>query len=224
MISIPLQGNFDFSGGPHRNGLASTTNIQPVVPVSLNQDWNLIIRTILPVIHRDRYGPADGTGLGDITQTFFFTPSSKEKGLVWGVGPAFLWPTATDDRFGGGKWGAGPSALALVQEGPWTVGGLANHIWSYAGPNGRQDVSTSFLQPFLSYSLGRGLSLSLNTESSYDWIAKQWTVPVNAGIGQVFKVGTQAMSASIGVKYYAVRPDQGSRWGGRATLTFLVPE
>ncbi|CAN7145841.1 hypothetical protein LJR009_000013 [Bosea sp. LjRoot9] len=224
MISIPIQTNFDFRGGPGRNGLSSTTNIQPVIPVSLNQDWNLIVRTILPVIHRDRYGTADGTGLGDITQSFFFTPKNRSGGITWGIGPAFLWPTATDDRFGSGKWGAGPTALVLTQQGAWTVGGLANHIWSYAGPNGRQDVSATFLQPFLSYQFGKGLSASLNAEASYDWIARQWTVPINVGLAQVFKVGEQAMSASVGLKYYAVRASEAPRWGVRATLTFLLPE
>ncbi|GAU83725.1 hypothetical protein [Bosea sp. BIWAKO-01] len=224
MISVPIQSNFQFRGGPDRDGFSSTSNIQPVIPVSLNQDWNLIVRTILPVIHRESYGPADGVGLGDTTQSFFFTPKTPKNGFVWGIGPAFMWPTATSDRFGSGKWGAGPTALMLVQDGAWTVGGLANHIWSYAGPEGRKDVSATFLQPFLSYSLGKGLSLSLNTEASYDWIARQWTVPINVGVGQVFKLGNQAMSAGLGFQYYAVRPTEGPRWGVRATLTFLLPE
>lgn len=223
MISVPMQGNFEFGGGPHRNGFASTTNIQPVIPLPLNDDWNLIVRTVLPVIHRDRYGVADGTGLGDITQSFFFTPRNSG-GVTWGIGPVFLWPTASDDRFGSGKWGAGPTALVLTQQGAWTIGGMVNHIWSYAGPNGRQDVSATFLQPFMSYQLGHGLSASANVEATYDWIARHWTVPINVSIAQVFKVGQQAMSAGIGFKYYAVRPSEGPRWGVRATLTFLFPE
>jgi hypothetical protein len=223
MISVPFQGNFDFGGGPHRNGLASTTNIQPVIPVPLNQDWHLIIRTILPVMHRDRYGPLDGTGLGDITQSFFFTPRSSGH-LTWSIGPAFLWPTGTDDRFGSGKWGAGPTALVLTQQGPWTIGGLANHIWSYAGPNGREDVNASSIQPFVSYQFGHGFSASANVEASFDWIAKQWTVPINVAVAQVFKVGDRPMSAGIGFKYYAMRPDEGPRWGVRATLTLLFAE
>lgn len=223
MISVPIQGNFDFGGGPRRNGFAATTNIQPVIPVPLNEDWNLIIRTILPIIHRDRYGASEGTGLGDVTQSFFFTPRHSGH-FVWGVGPAFLWPTATDDIFGSGKWGAGPTLLVLTQQGSWTVGGLANHIWSYAGPRGRSDVSATFLQPFLSYQFGHGLSASVNAEATYDWIARQWTVPVNVGLAQVFKVGEQPMSAGIGFKYYAVRPSEGPRWGVRATLTFLFAE
>lgn len=128
MISVPFQGNFDFGGGAHSNGFASTTNIQPVVPIPLGDQWSVIIRTILPVIERDRFGVADGAGVGDITQTFFLTPRAQGS-FVWGVGPVFLWPTATDDRFGSGKWGGGPAALALLQTGPWTIGGMANHIW-----------------------------------------------------------------------------------------------
>lgn len=223
MISVPLQGNFEFGGGSHRNGFAATTNIQPVIPLPLNQDWNLIIRTVLPVIHRDRYGSADGTGLGDVTQSFFFTPRGSGH-LTWGIGPVFLWPTATDDRFGSGKWGAGPTALVLTQQGAWTIGGMANHIWSYAGPDGRRDVSATFLQPFVSYQFGHGLSASANVEATYDWIARKWTVPINISAAQVFKLGQQVMSAGIGFKYYAVRPSEAPRWGVRATLTFLFPE
>lgn len=224
MISLPLQGNFEFRGGAKNDGFSSTTNIQPVIPVHLNQDWNLIVRTILPVIRRERYGAADAAGVGDITQSFFLTPSSPKNGVIWALGPVFLWPTASSEKLGSGKWGAGPTALLLVQEGAWTVGGLANHIWSYAGPDGRSDVSTTLLQPFLSYSFGQGFSVGLNTETNYDWVNRKWTVPINVSASQVFNVGKQAMSASIGLKYYAVRPDDAPRWGVRAVLTFLFPE
>lgn len=222
LISVPIQGNFDWKGG-NGKGFAATVNLQPVVPVKLSEDWNLIVRTIMPLSYRRNYGPEAVAGLGDVTQSFFFSPRQPTGGLIWGAGPVFLWPTASDEVLGGGKWGAGLTGVALVQSGPWTVGALANHIWSYAGPRGREDVSATFLQPFVSYNFGKGFSLTLNSEATYDWVRQQWAVPVNLGATQVFKIGDQAMSASIGARYYALRPDSAPRWGLRAGLTFLFP-
>ena len=223
LISVPFQSNFEYRGGPFGKGFQWTTNIQPVVPVKLNEDWNVIVRTILPVIHRDGYGPLNATGLGDTTQSFFFTPRNAGS-FVWAIGPAFLWPTATDpDLLGTGKWGAGPTALLLLQQGPWTIGFLANHIWSYAGNPSREEVNSTFLQPFLGYNFGHGFSITGNTESTYDWVRHQWTVPINLIAAQVFKIGNQSMSAGLGGKYYVVRPDGAPRWGIRAVLTFLFP-
>ena len=224
LISVPFQSNFEFNGGPNGNGFSATTNIQPVISVSIGEDWNLIIRTILPVIYRDNYGPGQTFGTGDITQSFFFSPKAPIDGIIWGIGPAFLWPTASDDTLGTDQWGAGPTAVALTQQGPWTIGVLANHIWSYAGPQSREDVSSTFLQPFVSYNFAHGFSITLNTELTYDWIHDAWTVPMNMTANQVFKIGDQAISASIGGKYYAVAPDGAPDWGIRAVLTFLFPK
>jgi hypothetical protein len=135
--------------GPDNDGFAYTPNIQPIIPISLNDDWNLISRTILPVAYRDYLPPPDGDtfGLGDITQSLFFSPkASTAGGLIWGVGPVFLVPTATDDFLGTGKWGAGPTGVALVQKGEWTVGALANHIWSFAGESDRAEVNSTYVQ------------------------------------------------------------------------------
>jgi hypothetical protein len=226
MISVPLQSNFDFGAGAGRDGFGYTLNVQPVIPFSLNNDWNVITRTIIPLEYRD-YIPGQGNlfGLGDINASFFFTPSKPGLGgIIWGVGPVFLLPTATSDFLGTGKFGVGPTGLILKQSGPWTIGMLANHIWSVAGSHDRQDISQTFLQPFVAYGLGHGITLSLNAESSYDWIADQWTVPINLGVSKVFKVGNQAMSFQIGGKYYAEAPAGAPKWGIRTTLTFLFPE
>ncbi len=135
MISVPFQFNYDEGYGPN-DGDRLTLNIQPVIPISLNDEWNVISRTILPVIWQNDIAGDSGeqTGLGDITQSLFFSPKHPgPSGIIWGVGPAFLVPTGTDDLLGTGKWGAGPTAVVLKQMGGWTVGGLANHIWSFAG-------------------------------------------------------------------------------------------
>ena len=227
LISVPFQANLDFGAGEKDNGVAKTLNIQPVVPFSINEDWNVISRTIAPIAYRDYLPPPNGDtfGLGDITQSFFISPADPgPSGIVWGLGPVFLLPTATDDFLGTGKWGVGPTAVILKQTGPWTVGGLANHIWSVAGEEDRPDVNQTFLQPFLTYALGQGRTLSLNTESTYNWDEDQWTVPINLGVSQVFKVGDQMLSAQIGGRYYVEAPEGAPRWGLRATLTFLFPK
>jgi hypothetical protein len=227
LISVPFQSNFDFGAGADDNGFAYTMNIQPVIPISIGDDWNLISRTILPIAYRDYLPPPDGdvAGLGDTTQSLFFSPKTPgASGIIWGVGPVFLIPTATDDFLGTGKFGIGPTAVVLKQEGPWTVGMLANHIWSVAGEDDRADVNSTFLQPFVSYSLGHGTTISLNTESTYDWVADEWTVPINLGVQQVFRIGDQAMALQVGGRYYAEAPEGGPQWGMRTTLTFLFPK
>lgn len=225
LISIPFQNNFDFKAGANENGFAYGLNIQPVIPFSLNDDWNIISRTIIPVAYRDYMPGGSVSGLGDITASLFLSPKKTGPGgLIWGVGPVFLLPTATDDYLGSGKFGLGPTAVALIQEKAWTVGTLGNHIWSVAGPSGRQDVSASLLQPFVSYNLGQGRSMSLSLDSTYDWEAKQWTLPINLGATQVFKVSDEAMSLQVGGRYYADGPKGTPKWGLRTTLTFMFPE
>ena len=227
LISVPVQANFDIGAGVDDDGLALTVNVQPVIPISISDDWNMISRTILPIAYRDYLPPPDGDtfGLGDITQSLFFSPKAPGPGgIIWGLGPVLLIPTATDEFLGAEKFGLGPTGVALIQAGPWTVGALANHIWSVAGDNDREDVDQTYLQPFVAYSLGGGATISLNAESSYDWVAEQWTVPINLGISQVFKIGDQAMSFQLGGKYYAEVPEGGPEWGIRSTLTFLFPK
>jgi hypothetical protein len=169
--------------------------------------------------------------LGDTEQSFFLSPSKPGPGgLIWGVGPVILLPTATDHFFGSNEWGLGPTGVALVQKGPWTLGMLANHIWSLGGNgdpsavNKRFEVDQTFLQPFVQYQLGHGRALSLNTESTYDWNAKQWTVPVNFDFSQVVKLGSQLVQLEIGSRYYAAKAEDGPDWGLRANVTLLFPK
>ncbi len=225
LTSVPLQGNFDFGGGADEDGNAFTLNVQPVIPLSLNDRWVLISRTIIPLSYRDYAAAPDShiSGIGDITQSFFFSPKQTVNGVTWGVGPVFLLPTATDDRLGAGKYGVGVTGVVLKQTGPWTVGALANHIWSVAGDDDRPDISATYLQPFLSYGLGKGQTVSLNTESSYNWETDQWTVPINVGYSKVFKAGEQLMSWQVGAKYFVEGPDTAPEWGLRTTLTLLFP-
>jgi hypothetical protein len=226
LISVPFQLNYDDGYGTG-DGQRTTLNIQPVVPRTLNPEWNLIVRTILPVTYQTDFAPGAGSqfGLGDTVQSFFLSPQAPGPGgLIWGVGPVFLWPTATENELGSDKWGAGPTGVALVQRGPWTVGALANHIWSFAGEGDRADVNATFLQPFVAYTTPRATSISLNTESTYDWDAEEWSVPVNFQVSQVLKIGEQPVQIGGGVRYWLDAPDGGpDGWGFRLNFALLFP-
>lgn len=224
LISVPLQNNWDFGIGPEK-ATRYTLNVQPVTPFSLTSDWNLIIRTIMPIIHAEApvKGLDDKTGLGDILQSFFFSPKAPTSGgWIWGAGPVILYPNGTDG-LSAHKWAAGPTAVMLKQQSGWTLGILANHIWSFGG-GGEQDISATFLQPFLARTTMTATTLSLNTESSYDWEDEQWTVPINLSVSQMLKIGGLPLSLQATGRVYAERPDGGPNWGLRFTVTFLFPK
>lgn len=224
LISVPIQSNYDFGIGPG-DGTKWTTNIQPVIPFDLNQDWNVISRTILPVIDQQGIlpgGAADQFGLGDTVQSFFFSPKSSSP--IWGIGPVFLVPTATDDLLGGQQWGAGPTAVVLKQSGPWTYGALVNHLWGFATDDGRDEANATFLQPFVSYITPQATTFSLNMENTYDWNSNQWTIPVNFVVSQLVKIGGQPVQFFAGARYYAEKPANGPEWGLRLGMTFLLPK
>lgn len=225
LISIPFQLNYEEGVGP-KDGGVWRLNIQPVIPISLNQDWNVISRTILPVITQDALAPGMGSkfGLGDTVQSFFFAPKEPAGGWIWGAGPVFNIPTATDDALGSEKWGAGPTAVLLRQENGWTYGILANHIWSFAGNEHRDQLNATFLQPFLAYTFPSATTLTLSTESTYNWDTHDWTVPIIASVSQLMRVGKLPVSVGAGIKTYAVSPDGGPEWGARLSLTFLLPK
>ncbi len=267
LISVPFQANWDSGLGPLGEGTQFKLNFQPVIPITLSDDWNLIVRTIVPYISQEdvfkahppafpglpdsllrqipagqratverkaekafdeavRKQPEDKhqDGLGDTTQSFFFSPREPVGGWVLAAGPIFLWPTATDDLLGSEKWGAGPTAIALKQDGPWTYGALTNHLWSYAGDSARQDVNVTFIQPFLSYITSTKTTFSINAETTYDWEAHQWSMPLNLVVSQMFKIGSQPLQFSLGGRWYAEGPDNGPEWGLRVGLTFLFPQ
>jgi hypothetical protein len=224
LISVPFQNNFDFNLGPNDDGFKYTLNFQPVIPISLGKDLNLIIRTIVPIISQDDVIPGTSqSGLGDIVQSFFFSPKKPVGGLILGFGPVLLYPSATDDLLGSEKWGAGPTGLVLKQTGGWTYGLLFNHISSYAGEDNRAYVSSTFLQPFISYTTKSKTTFGLNTESTYDWRAEQWTVPINASVSQLVKIGKMPVQFALGGKVYAEGPSGAPDWGLRFVITPLFP-
>jgi hypothetical protein len=226
LISVPFQNNFDSGGGPAGEGFQYKLNLQPIVPITLDQDWLLISRTILPVVYQeDIVDTSSQSGLSDTLQSFFLSPvRPTQGGWIWGAGPALLLPTATDDLLGTEKWGAGPTAVVLKQQNGWTYGALANHIWSFAGESDRADVSSTYLQPFVSYTMKRATTFTLNTESTYDWDNEQWTVPLNLMVQQLVKIGSQPVAFAVGGRYYAEKPAEGPDWGLRLAVIFLFPK
>lgn len=225
LISVPFQLNYDtgYPGG----GEKWLLNVQPVVPFSLNENWNVISRTILPLVAQSDVAD-DGSqyGLGDTVQSFFFSPKKPTaSGWIIGAGPAMLIPTATDDLLGQEQWALGPTIVALKQtDAGWTYGFLTNQLWSVAGNDNRTDVDALFLQPFLTKALGMGRTVSFNLESTYDWERKQWTVPMNVGYSKVSKIGSQMVSWQGGVRAYLDKPEGGPDWGLRFSFTLLFPK
>jgi len=228
LISVPLQYNYDDYGGANDGAAVSRLNVQPVIPFSLNEDWNLITRTIIPLVDQQDFPLAamNESGLGDITSSLFFSPKSPTAGgWIWGAGPVLLLPTATKDVLGTEKWGIGPTGVVLKQAGPWTAGLLANHIWSVAGDDNRDDISSTFLQPFFSYTTKTRTTIGAYTESTYDWKGDQWSVPLIVQVAQLFKIGPQILQLAVAGKYWAESPDNGPEgWGLRLQLTLLFPK
>ena len=227
LISVPLQLNYDEGYGAGGDGKRFTLNIQPVAPFSISEEWNVISRTILPVIHQDKVIPGESeSGIGDITQSLFFSPKKPTaSGWIWGAGPAFLLPMASDDVLGTEKWGIGPTAVVLKQTADgWTYGALVNHIVSIAGDDDRADVNSTFMQPFLAKAFPGGRTVTVNFESTYDWEGEAWNLPFNVVYSKVAKIGGQMVSFAGGARYYVETPPGGPDWGLRFVVTLLYPK
>ncbi len=224
LISVPIQGNFDFGFDPS-NGSRMIVNIQPVIPMSISEDWNLIARVILPVVSQtDIYGPSGNQfGLGDVTMSAFFSPKAPTKGgLIWGVGPVLSIPTATDQLLGSEKFGVGPTAIALTQIGKITLGVLVNQVWSIAGSEDRADINNTFIQPFFAKNFKGGYALSLNTELSQNWEADATSGTINLVGSKVIKLGKQLTQVAVGPRI-PYGNGNNSDWGFRAQFTLLFP-
>jgi len=227
MISLPLQNNTNFGVGPG-DDTQNILNIQPVVPFELTPNWNLITRTIAPVIYQPELVPGTGSefGLGDINATLFFSPAESGK-LIWGLGPVFSFPTASGDVLGTEKWSAGASLVALTIQGPWVVGGLVNNLWSFAGDDDRADVNQFLFQYFINYNMADGWYLSSAPIITANWEAdsgNQWTIPFGGGVGKIFKIGKQPLNAQVQAFYNVEKPDNGPDWSLRLQLQFLFPK
>jgi len=231
MISLPFQNNTNFNVGPLEK-TQNILNIQPVYPVNLNEEWNLITRTIVPLISQPAFTPSQDRefGLGDIQFSAFLSPKKPTAGgLIWGVGAIAQLDTASNDRLGQGVWGLGPTAVALKIEGPWVYGGLVNNVWSVSEDSGRQNVNQFLFQPFINYNFpdipGRYLTFAPIITANWEADSgNQWTVPLGLGVGQIFRIGKQPMNGQVSAYYNVEKPEYGADWQLRIQLQFLFPK
>ncbi len=197
LISVPMLLEYEQNIGTSDDGERFKLTIQPVIPFSLTENWNLISRTILPVVYQTDVFPGSGSqsGLGDTIQSLFFSPKAPTSGgWIWGVGPAFLLSTGSDDLLTGDKWGLGPTVVALQQKGPITRGVLANHIWSVAGDDDRADLSRTFVEPFFVYTTPTALSYTTFADLTNDWKQDQWSAAISLGATKITRLGNQMVS------------------------------
>lgn len=225
LISVPLQNNFNFGMGPDY-GTGFNLNVQPVLPLALNRDWNLIARPIIPVydipIGEGRYKGC----LGDITLETFLTPSKNRK-FIWGVGPMAIFPSATDPLLGSGKWCLGPSVVGVFMEGPWVAGALITQAWSIGGKSARPDIAPFGIQPFINYNFGKGWAVGTSPQITADWEQNRresWTVPLGGSISRTFVLCKQPMSLALASYYNVDKPTGVADWQARVALTLMFPE
>ena len=238
LISVPFQNNFNFEAGPAHNHQIYLLNIQPVIPIHITENWNLISRIIQPVINLPSLAPGVGsaTGLGDMNPTFFLSPA-KPGELIWGVGPTFTLPTATDKLLGNGKFSLGPGVVGLMMKEHWVFGALFNNQWSVAGW-GSGHVNEMLVQPFVNYNLPDHWYLVSAPIMTANWAAKGsdvWTVPLGGGVGKLFRLGQilpleghEIAKLPINTQIQAfgniARPDDGAKWQLRFQIQFLFPK
>jgi hypothetical protein len=221
LISVPFQANWDFGIGTNGE-TASLLNFQPVVPFAVSQSTNVILRVIMPLTSQPG-GDGRINGLGDIVASAFFSPIKTGK-IIWGVGPVVLLPTATDNALGSEKFGIGPTAVVLTQPGKWTLGALVNQIWSTSGAKNRQDVNTTYIQPFVNYNLGAGLSAGVSMEATGNWNADEtWTAPLLFNVSKVTLLGRQPVSLTVAAGPMVASPSGGANWRFRLAANFLFP-
>jgi hypothetical protein len=222
LISVPLQGNWDFGLGD-RDATGTLLNIQPVMPFGISKSTNIIFRVIMPLTSQPASNGLRINGLGDIVATAFFSPAKSGR-IIWGVGPVLLLPAATNNSLGTEKFGLGPSVVLLTQPGKWTLGLLFNQIWSMSGANDRNDVNSTYLQPFANYNLGSGLSAGVSLEATGNYEADEtWTTPLLFSVSKVTLLGKRPVSFSVAAGPAVVSPDAGASWRFRMSATFLFP-
>jgi hypothetical protein len=225
LVSVPFQFNWAQGVGPDKD-TRLILNVQPVMPFSIDKDWNLITRVIMPYISQPSLGSGTvpASGLSDVVASFFLSPANSEK-VIWGVGPVFSLPSTTEPTLGSGKWSAGPTIVVLKQIGPWTVGALWNQMWSFAGDSTRQDVSQMFTQPFLAYTTKSLVTINLNSEATTNWKADtdKWTVPINLTFAKLSSFGVFPASYQAGLGWYVAHPQGGPNWQLRMALVILLP-
>jgi hypothetical protein len=225
LISVPFQNNLDVGIGKYE-GYKNTLNFQPVIPLSLTQKWNLITRIVLPIISQgDVSGEGEKeSGLGDAIVSGFFSPAEAKGGVVWGIGPCFLVPNATNGVFATKKFGVGPTAVILKQAKGWTVGALINQIWSVAGNEERPNVNQMFLQPFVGFNWKSGAGFVVNSEMTKNWQGNTFSAYINPTFNGITKFGKQMVQLQVGPRIQ-IAGAEGSKaaFGARASVVLVFP-
>jgi hypothetical protein len=229
LISLPFQNNTNLNFGPEK-GTQNILNIQPVIPIEVNKDWNIITRTILPVIWNPSLGPNDPstTGIGDTTFTAFLSPANPGK-LIWGAGPVLQIPTNSNAELGNKNWGLGPSfvVLHLDKGDPWVYGVLVNNVWSLSSDERGGSYNNGLIQPFVNYNFKEGFYLTSSPIATVNWKAdsgNKWTVPIGGGVGKIFHFGRLPVNTQLSAYYNVVRPDDGPNWQIRFQVQLMFPK
>jgi hypothetical protein len=228
LISVPVQNNNNFGIGSDGR-IQDILNIQPVIPARVSQNWNLIARIITPIVYQpigSQPVNQGAYGFGDLNPSFFLSPAKPGK-IIWGAGAAVVLPTATNSVLGQGKWSMGPSVVVLAQPGKWTLGGLVNNVFSFAGQTSRKDVNQMVFQYFLNYNLKHGWYITWQPTLTANWEAAnggRWVVPFGGGVGRIMKLGFQPVSLTAQFYANAVHPAGASPWGMRLQIAFLFPK
>jgi hypothetical protein len=229
LISLPFQNNTNLNFGPEK-ATQNILNIQPVIPISIDNDWNIITRTILPVISQPPLGPGDNrtNGTGDLQLSAFLSPANPGH-WIWGAGAILQMPTNSNAELGNKNWGLGPTfvVLHLDHDDPWVYGMLLNNVWSVTSDKQGGSYNNGLIQPFVNYNFEGGFYLTSAPLLTVDWKAnsgQQWTVPLGGGFGRVFKINGQGYSAAVQAFYNVVHPDNAANWQFRAYLALLFPK
>jgi hypothetical protein len=229
LISLPFQNNTNLNFGPEK-GTQNILNIQPVVPISVSDDWNVITRTIFPVIWNPSLGPNDSstTGIGDTSFTAFLSPAKPGK-WIWGAGPVVQIPTNSDAELGNKNWGLGPSfvVLHLDRQSPWVYGVLVNNVWSLSSSERGGSYNNGLIQPFLNYNFKGGVYLTTAPIATVNWDAasgQKWTIPVGGGVGKIFHFGKLPVNTQLSAYYNVERPDNAANWQIRFQVQLMFPK
>ena len=221
-VKVPIQSTTGFQlGRAHKVGDA--VNIEPLLPFSLNPDWDLFVRPSLTVAYAPT--PHEQSGLEDVQTSFFVSPA-KSSTWVWGVGPIFQFPTASSSELGSGRWSAGPTAALVYSNGPWFGGVLTDQLMSFAGNRARGSVNQTYIEPQISYNTESGWYADIDPQMTYDWTAdtaNAWTIPMGADVGKAFSLGSQSLSLQVGAYDLIKRPDGAPQWITCISVTFLFP-
>jgi hypothetical protein len=227
LTTFPAKYNWDHDIGRVEGGHSNYVKLEPVIPIRLDQDWTLIARTVMLVVDQTNVQPGSGTqfGLSDTTEAFFFTPNKAgPAGFLWGIGPAVSLP-ATDSQIASQRWGLGPTVAVIVQPGQWTIGVLADHIWSVGGSGSSGELNETYLQPFVSYTTKDAVTFTLESETYYYWTDHEWSVPLHAEVTKLLRICGQPISVGPAVRYWVANTETGAHnWGFRFSATLLFPD